>query len=173
MNFTTQVFQSIGLGYGEPSKGLIKRRPRKPEEPLLTHADTRWFIVAGLVMGVATLAVIAGAEHDEGEQLARTMGMTTFGLANLVFSFTARDALRSVFNLETFGDRRFLTTSLMSAAAIVFATELGFFQRILDTVAADRRSVADLHRRGLEHHRRSRRHGSSCCAARPRPRVAT
>jgi Ca2+-transporting ATPase len=60
--------------------------------------------------------------------------MTTFGLANLFFSFTARDALRSVFSLETFGDRRFLITSLMSAAAILFATELGFFQRILDTV---------------------------------------
>jgi P-type Ca2+ transporter type 2C len=78
--------------------------------------------------------VIAGAEHEEGEQLARTMGMTTSGLANPFFSFTARDALRSVFSLETFADRRFLTTSLMSAAAIVFATELGFFQRILDTV---------------------------------------
>jgi P-type Ca2+ transporter type 2C len=134
VNFTTQVFQSIGLGYGEPSEGLMKRRPRKTEQPLLTRADTRWFIVAGLVMAVATLAVIAGAEHEKGEQLARTMGMTTFGLANLFFSFTARDALRSVFNLGTFGDRRFLTTSLMSAAAIVFGTELGFFQRILDTV---------------------------------------
>jgi Ca2+-transporting ATPase len=134
VNFTTQVFQSIGLGYGEPSEGLMKRRPRKPEEPLLTRADTRWFVVAGLVMAIATLAVTAGAEHDEGEQLARTMGLTTFGLANLFFSFTARDALRSVLSLETFGDRRFLVTSLMSAAATVFATELGFFQRILDTV---------------------------------------
>ena len=63
VNFTTQVFQSIGLGYGEPSEGLMKRRPRKPERPILTRADTRWFVIAGLVMAVATLAVIAGAEH--------------------------------------------------------------------------------------------------------------
>ena len=34
----------------------------------------------------------------------------------------------------SFGDRTFLTTSLMSAAAIVLATELGFLQRILDSV---------------------------------------
>ena len=61
------------------------------------------------------------------------MGLTTFSLANLFFSFTARDALRSVFSLDTFSDRTFLITSLMSAAAIVFGTELGFFQRILDT----------------------------------------
>ena len=57
VNFTTQVFQSVGLGYGEPSEGLMERRPRKPEQPILTRADTRWFVVAGLVMAAATLAV--------------------------------------------------------------------------------------------------------------------
>ena len=115
VNFTTQVFQSVGLGYGAPSEGLMERRPRKPEQPILNRADTRWFIVAGLVMAVATLGVIAGAEHAEGEGLARTMGLTTFSLANLFFSFTARDALRSVFSLDTFNDRTFIVTSLMSA----------------------------------------------------------
>ena len=68
--------------------------------------------------------MIAGAEDAEGEELARTMGLTTFAIANLFFSFTARDELRSVFSLDTFSDRTFLTTSLMSVAAIVLATEL-------------------------------------------------
>ena len=85
-------------------------------------------------MGVATLAVIAGAEDAEGEQFARTMGLTTFALANLFFSFTARDELRSVFSLDTVNDRTFLITSLMSVAAIIFVTELQFFQRVFDTV---------------------------------------
>ena len=108
VNFTTQVFQSIGLGYGEPSEGLMERRPRKPEEPILTRSSTRWFVVAGLVMAAATLAVIAGADHYEGTDVARTMGLTTFAIANLVFSFAARDELRSVFSLDTFSDRRFV-----------------------------------------------------------------
>jgi Ca2+-transporting ATPase len=133
VNFTTQVFQSVGLGYGEPSEGVMKRRPRKPAMPILTRADTIWFVVAGIVMAAATLGVIAGAENAEGEGLARTMGLTTFAIANLLFSFTARDALHSVFSLDTFNDRTFLVSSLMSVAAIVLATELRFFQRILDT----------------------------------------
>jgi Ca2+-transporting ATPase len=62
------------------------------------------------------------------------MAVTTFAIANLAFSFTARDELQSVFSLDTFADRRFLITSLMSVAAIIFATELQFFQRVLDTV---------------------------------------
>jgi Ca2+-transporting ATPase len=134
VNFTTQVFQAIGLGYGNPAEGLMGRRPRKAEQPILRRQDTRWFVVAGLVMAAATLAVAAGAEHDKGEALARTMAMTTFAIANLAFSITARDEKRSVFSLETFGDRTFVVTSLMSVAAIIFATELRFFQRILDTV---------------------------------------
>lgn len=134
VNFTTQVFQAVGLGYGAPGEGLMTRRPRKPAQPILTRADTRWFVVAGFVMAVATLAVIAGAEDAEGDGLARTMGLTTFSLANLFFSFSTRDALRSVFSLDTFNDRTFIVSSLLSAAAIILATELGFFQRILDTV---------------------------------------
>ena len=61
------------------------------------------------------------------------MGMTTFAIANLVFSFTARDELRSVFSLDTFSDRTFLTTTLMSVVAIILATTLPFLQRVLDT----------------------------------------
>src|SRR5689334_1198772 len=41
VNFTTQVFQAVGLGYGEPSTGLMERRPRKPERPILDRGDTK------------------------------------------------------------------------------------------------------------------------------------
>ena len=52
------------------------------------------------------------------------------------------DALRSMLTVETFADRRFLTTTLMSVAAIVFVTELGFFQKVFDTVALTGRQWA-------------------------------
>jgi len=135
VNFTTQVFQAIGLGYGAPSEGVMDRRPRKPEEPILKRDDTHWFVVAGVVMAAATLAVAAGAEHSHSEELARTMALTTFAIGNLVFSFTARDKVRSVLSLDTFNDRTFIVSSLLSAAAIILATELGFLQRVLDTVS--------------------------------------
>ncbi|WP_027006253.1 cation-translocating P-type ATPase [Conexibacter woesei] len=134
VNFTTQVFQSVGLGYGKPSEGLMERSPRRPEAPILDTRSTRWFIIAGLVMGASTLAVAAGAEHDHGLGLARTMALTTFAISNLVFSFTARDELRSMLSLETFADRQFVVTSLMSAVSIILMTETGFLQRVLDTV---------------------------------------
>jgi Ca2+-transporting ATPase len=135
VNFTTQIFQAIGLGYGEPTEGLMKRRPRKPDQPILKRADTRWFVIAGLVMGVATLAVAAWAENQHGEDVARSMALATFSIANLLFSFTARDELESIFSLDTFSDRTFIVASLLSAVSIILATELGFLQRVLDTVS--------------------------------------
>jgi Ca2+-transporting ATPase len=90
--------------------------------------------MAGVVMAASTLAIVAGAESSEGAQLARTMGLTTFAISNLVFSFTARDALRSVFAHETFSDRSFVFMSLLSGLSIILATESGFLHRILDTV---------------------------------------
>ncbi len=134
VNFTTQVFQSVGLGYGTPSGGVMQRAPRKPKEPILTRADTKWFVIAGLILATGTLAVAAGAEHDHGEKLARTMALTTFAIANLVFSFTTRDDRRSVFSVDTFNDRMFVLASLASALSIILATSFGFLQRILDTV---------------------------------------
>jgi Ca2+-transporting ATPase len=135
VNFTTQVFQAVGLGYGKPSEGLMKRKPRPPEQPILTRSLLAWLAIAGLVMGAGTLGVIWWADDHRTDAIARTMGVTTFALANLFFSIASRDERRSIFSLDFLEDRKFLIASGMSVAAIVFGTELGIFQRILDTVS--------------------------------------
>jgi len=133
VNFTTQVFQAIGLGYGKASEGLMGRKPRPSDEPLLPRALLTWLAVAGLVMGGVTIGVAWVVDDRHGTVTARTMALTTFALANLFFSFTCRDELRSVFDLDIFEDRRFLMMSGLSVTAIVLGTELGVLRRFLDT----------------------------------------
>jgi Ca2+-transporting ATPase len=135
VNFTTQVFQAIGLGYGEQAPGLMERKPRPEKEPILPRALLGWLAVAGLVLGGSTLALIAWADDQHGTAVARTMGMTTFAIANVFFSFTVKDSLRSVFSVESLADRRLLKATGLSAVAILFGTEVGIFQRILGTVS--------------------------------------
>jgi Ca2+-transporting ATPase len=137
LNFTTQVFQAVGLGYGKAEPDIMKDRPRKSDEPLLTRATLGWLSLLGLVMGLVTLVVIWWADGEYDLDTGRTMGLTAFSIANLAFSLTVRSDIRSVFSLETFGDKRFLITTGMSAAAIVLATEFGLFQKILQTVSLD------------------------------------
>ena len=93
------------------------------------------------MLGGTTLGVIAWADDAHETAVARTMGMTTFAIANVFFSFAVKDDLRSIFSLDAFADRRLLKATAMSVIAIVFGTELGIFQRILGTVSLTRQRV--------------------------------
>jgi Ca2+-transporting ATPase len=135
VNFTTQVFQAIGLGYGEPAHDLMERKPRPETEPILNRANLAWLVVAGLVMGGTTLGIIGWADDHHGTAVARTMGVTTFAIANVLLSYTVKDPRESLFTFTAFADRRLLKMTGMSALAILFGTELGIFQRILGTVS--------------------------------------
>jgi P-type Ca2+ transporter type 2C len=135
VNFTTQVFQAIGLGYGEPARDLMERKPRPEKEPILDRPTLAWLVVAGLVMGGTTLGIIGWADDHHGAAVARTMGMTTFAIANVFLSYTVKDPRESLLTFNAFADRRLLKMTGLSALAILFGTELGIFQRILGTVS--------------------------------------
>jgi P-type Ca2+ transporter type 2C len=137
VNFTTQVLQAIGLGYGRPADGLMLRKPRPAKEQILPRPLLLWVVIAGLVLGGTTLGVIAWADHAYNGAVARTMGLTTFAIGNVLFSLATRDEQRSVFSLDVLEDRIFLYCSAGSLAAILLGTELGFLQRILHTVHLD------------------------------------
>ena len=138
VNFTTQVFQSVGLGYGQMSPDVMDRKPRREDEPILNRIRFVWIAISGLVMAGVTIGIGAWGDDHHDQAVARTMALTTFSIANLLFSFTALDEKRSIFSLETVSDRKFLTFSGMSAAAIVLGTELGMFNRFLKTTPLSR-----------------------------------
>jgi P-type Ca2+ transporter type 2C len=134
VNFTTQVFQAVGLGYGRPAEDLMRRRPRPADEPILPRRRLAWLAVLGLVQGVGTLAMVAWGTDAHGVELGRTLGLTTFALFNLLLSVTVRDTLRSVFDLDTLADRRFLLCTGLSALAILLPAGMDLVQRLLGTV---------------------------------------
>ena len=133
INFSTQVFQAVGLGYGEPAEGLMKRKPRDPEAQILPRSKLLWLALVGGVMGAATIGVLAWADSHYTRDIARTMGMTSFAIANLFYSFCERDERMSVFSLDVLRDRKFLMFSGASVLAIILAPQLNLLNRILQT----------------------------------------
>ena len=136
VNFTVDVFQAIGLGYGKPAEGLMKRKPRPANAAILPTRLLAWLAFAGFVMGAGALVVIwwaTTAFPSDNDAIARTMGFTTFSISNLAFSWATKDETRSVFSAEVMQDRAFVIASLISVASIFLAVELGIFQRFLDT----------------------------------------
>ncbi|PPK67350.1 HAD-IC family P-type ATPase [Actinokineospora auranticolor] len=131
VNFTTGVFQSIGLGYGTPAPDLMRRRPRPPDEPILPRPLLTRLVGVGLIMAIGTLAVIAWTPVPD--DVARTMGLVTFSLFNLFFSMTTKDETRTVFTLDTFADKPFAIATAASFASLVLATVFNPLQAFLRT----------------------------------------
>ena len=50
LNFTVNVFQAIGLGYGKPREGLMAVPPRPKEQKIIPPRLMRWLVSYGLVI---------------------------------------------------------------------------------------------------------------------------
>jgi Ca2+-transporting ATPase len=135
INFTTLLFQAIGLGYGQPSDGLMQQPPRPPDRPILTRGLLIWLITAGVIMGAGTLGVITWAEHTYTDTVAHTMGMVTFSLFTLFFSIATKDTRRTAFTLDTLSDKTFVRATAISVLTLIAATVLGPLQALLDTTS--------------------------------------
>jgi Ca2+-transporting ATPase len=135
VNFTTQIFMAVGLGYGQPAHDLMERKPRPVDEAILPRPLLLWLAFAGIVLGGTALGVIWWADNEYDDAVARTMGMTVFAIANVLFAFCVKDRLKSVFDTETFADGKLLLTAGLSGLAILLGTELQIFNRILGTVS--------------------------------------
>ena len=137
INFTTLLFQAIGLGYGIPAPGLMERKPRQPDQPILTRAGFAWLASVGLVMGVGTLGVISWAEQVRTQEIAHTMGVVTFSLYALFFSIATKDERRTVFSLDTFSDSKFVIATGVSVLTLLLTTVFGPLQAFLNTTSLD------------------------------------
>ena len=135
--FTTVTIQSIGLGYSHPPEGLMERRPRSPDQPILSRGVLIWLVSAGLVMAVCTLSLVSWAQQAHTLTIARTMGLVVFSLLNLFFSIEAKDERESAFSLSTFSDRTFLLMAGLSLLLTILATIVGPCQAILKTTELD------------------------------------
>ncbi|MEU7904610.1 cation-transporting P-type ATPase [Actinoplanes sp. NPDC049118] len=133
INFTTLLFQAIGLGYGNPAARLMDRRPRRPDQPILDRARMAWLVTIGVIIGIGTLGVIEWAEQRSyPADVAHTMGVVTFSLFALFFSLAVKDERRTVFSLDTFTDRKLNIATVATVLTLILSTAFGPLQKLLD-----------------------------------------
>jgi Ca2+-transporting ATPase len=134
INFSVDVLLAFGLGFDAATPGLMKRKPRPLDEPVIDVPLGVRLGFAGLLLAIGTLLVVAWGEDQFGLAVATTMGLTTISLLHIVAAMEWRDPFRSVFSWETFANRRF-NMLLLSALALTFlVTTVDGLQRIFDTV---------------------------------------
>jgi Ca2+-transporting ATPase len=137
INFAIDVVLAVGLGFDAATPGLMQRRPRSPEEPVINRFLGARLALGGLFIAVGSLIVVAWAENREGLIVATTMGLTTMSLMHVVATLEWRDPRRSVFSRDTLENGRLILLMVIVIAVTLMATSLQILNRILDTTNLD------------------------------------
>ena len=134
VNFTTQVLQSIGLGMGEPTEGLMERAPRKSDEQVMPLPLAIRLAIFGAIQAASTLVLIQVISVNTGDEtLARTMGLVTFSFANLFYGLACNDEKASVFSHALLANTTLLKMSGISLVFIIIGAQLDLLNRLLNT----------------------------------------
>jgi P-type Ca2+ transporter type 2C len=133
INFAIDVLLAIGLGFDAPTPGLMRRRPRSPDEPVIPTALGVRLGFAGLLIAIGVLAVVAYGEDRYGLLVATTMGLVTTALLHIAAALEWRDPRNSVFSRATIANGRFNMLMLAALALTVLVTTLNILERIFDT----------------------------------------
>jgi P-type Ca2+ transporter type 2C len=137
INFAIDVLLALGLGFDAATPGLMQRRPRSPDEPVIAPALGARLGFAGLLIAVGTLIVVAWGEDRYDLITATTMGLTTISLLHIVAALEWRDPYRSIFHRDTFANGRFNLLMLAALALTFLATSIDGLNTILDTTELD------------------------------------
>jgi P-type Ca2+ transporter type 2C len=134
INFLVQIPIAVALGFDKPSPGLMDRKPRPLTQPVLSRSQWIRLIGTGLLIAVITL-VVEAVNEPTNAALAATMGFVVFCLFNVALGLSVRSETETVFNMENLADRRQLGLYGLALLLTILATELGFLQRILNTIS--------------------------------------
>ncbi len=103
INMTTAGFLGLMLAFEPKEPGIMQRRPRDPETPILTSELILRILLVGTLLLIGSFGLFrwelaGGASLDE----ARTVAVNVFVIMELCYLFNCRSLDRSVFELGLF-----------------------------------------------------------------------
>ncbi len=105
INMTTAVLLGLMLAFEPKEPGIMIRRPRDPEIPILTREMIGRIFLVGILLlagafGLFEWELINGASAKE----ARTVAVNVFVMVELFYLFNCRSLTRSMFSLGVFSN---------------------------------------------------------------------
>jgi Ca2+-transporting ATPase len=135
INFAVDVVLAVGLGFDAAAPGLMRRRPRDADAPIVSRGLALRLGLASLVMAGLALAVVAWGEHRYDLVVATTMGLTTLSLMHIAAALEAREPTGSLFTRYTIANGRFVQLIGLALVFTFAVTALSPLQRIFDTTS--------------------------------------
>ncbi len=120
INMTTAGFLGLMLAFEPKEPGIMQRRPRNQDTPILTRElITRIFLVGTLLLigafGLFQWEQVRGASIEQ----ARTVAVNTFVVMELFYLFNCRSLTKSIFQLGIFSNMW-----VFGGVAVMLSTQL-------------------------------------------------
>jgi Ca2+-transporting ATPase len=120
-NIIADVPPAMSLGLEPPEVDIMERRPRDPDQGVLTKMTSMVILAQGLGMTVLTFSVfIISNQHYNDLSMARSIAFALLTCLQLVQAFYARSLMQSVF-----------VTGILSNIYMVLATLFSFAMLIM------------------------------------------
>jgi len=134
VNYFIQGAIGATLGFDSPTPGLMKRKPRPADQKILSRAMWVRLFAIGIVAALFTIAAYQWTIVTYGSTIsAQSMAMVIFSMLHIPISISLRHPRQTAFRSETFSNKALLMAYGWVILILILATELSFFQRILDT----------------------------------------
>jgi Ca2+-transporting ATPase len=121
VNLVTDGLPALALGVDPVDPKIMKRRPRAPDEPVVTRSRGLLMVAQGVFIAACSLGAYALVlfVEDEGVARARTACFVVLAVSQLFHSYNCRSLTESLFKIGPFTNK-----SLLLATGISFALQM-------------------------------------------------
>jgi len=134
MNLITDGAPALALGVEPPERGIMKRRPRRPEEGILSGPTAINILWQGALIGLLSLtAYWLALQRGRTLTEAHTIAFVTMALSQLVHSFNVRSQTQSLFALGLTSNTSLVYAFFLSLGLQLAVIFLPFLQDIFGT----------------------------------------
>ena len=122
----------MGLDVGTP--GIMRRKPRPFNEPIIVRSMMVRLFVAGLFMATATLILVhVGKSTYQSLEVGQTMAVVGLGLMNIFLALNLRFPEDSAFGSATFSNPKLLWAFAWAVIGSMLITQLRVLQDLFHT----------------------------------------
>ncbi|QOY52915.1 cation-transporting P-type ATPase [Candidatus Sulfurimonas baltica] len=138
INMSTAIFLGLMLVFEPKEKGIMKRKPRKPNSSILSKSMIVQMLVVGVYMLVTAYGMFNYAiANGHSVEYARTVAVNIFVFVELFYLFNCKELENSVFKTDILNNKLLLLgVGLMIFAQLIF-THVSFMNIMFKSEALD------------------------------------
>lgn len=134
LNLVSDGLPALALGVEPPERDVMRRRPRRPHEPVISWADGRRMLLHGTLLAAAGLAGFAATYQGEPDRLpqARTVAFCVLAFGQLLFAVSCRSQRFTLPELGLWSNPQLLAAVVASSLLQLSMVTLPFARPVFE-----------------------------------------